>query len=161
MNKSQVFQTLVVAMLLSGCAVDSPVQKVSESTSRFGKNPPLMSSNVPSHQMFRIFEQASTGWVTIASLRESAEQRAEQFCERQGKGTLILGQQKSNPPYILGNFPRLEIVFACTDKPAGTRASGAVDDQYTKLSNLKKLLDEGAITQQEFDQQKARILSRY
>ncbi len=151
--------TFLLIVLLTGCAADTPVQKLTESTSKFGKNPTLMSNKIPANQMFRLFEQGATGWVTIGALRESVEQRAQQFCERQGKGTLILGEQKSNPPYLFGNFPRVEIVFACVDRPSGSRQA-AGDEQYTKLSDLKKLLDEEAITRDEFEREKAKLLSR-
>ena len=30
---------------------------------------------------------------------------------------VVLGEGISQPPYILGNFPRIEIVFAAIDKP--------------------------------------------
>lgn len=114
-----------------------------------------MSNQISPDRLFRVFEQAATGWVSISSLRESAEAKAETFCERQGQGTLVLGEQTSHPPYLLGNFPRIEIVFACVDKKG---ASG--DDRYSKLSNLKKLLDDGAVTKEEFDREKAKLLSR-
>jgi hypothetical protein len=60
----------------------------------------------------------------------------------------------------LGNWPRVEIVFDCVLvlPPA---ASAPIDDpKYSKLVNLKKLLDSGVITQAEFDQEKAKILSQ-
>lgn len=97
----------------------------------------------------------------IGALREGTEQRAAEFCARQGKGMLLLGDQTSKPPYILGNFPRIEIVFACVDKPNAARGRSGGDEQYAKLSNLKKLLDQGAITQGEFEKEKAKILSQY
>ena len=74
---------------------------------------------------------------------------------------LLLGDQTSKPPYILGNFPRIEIVFACVDKPNAARGHSGADEQYAKLSNLKKLLDQGAITKSEFEKEKAKILSQY
>lgn len=66
----------------------------------------------------------------------------------------------SDPPYILGNFPRIEIVFDCIDKPSALPAAANDDPKYTKLVNLKKLLDTGVITQAEFDREKAKILSQ-
>jgi hypothetical protein len=50
-------------------------------------------------------------------------------------------------PYILGNFPHIEIVFDCIGKPGSPPAFG--DDRYAKLAKLKQLLDSGAITQEE------------
>jgi len=57
----------------------------------------------------------------------------------------------SSPPYILGNFPRIEIIFDCIEI---SHFGGSEDPHYTKLVNLKRLLDSGTITQEEFDREK-------
>jgi hypothetical protein len=71
-----------------------------------------------------------------------------------------LSETTANPPYILGNFPRVEIVFDCVEKPGSTAATAGDDVKYTKLTILKKLLDSGVITQEEFDREKAKILNQ-
>ena len=76
-----------------------------------------MSNHYPVSDIYRVSQQASTGFVSISSLREEVEARAKAFCDAQGKATVVLGEKISQPPYILGNFPRIEIVFACIDKP--------------------------------------------
>ena len=149
---------LMLTFVLLGCASSSPVQKYTESRSSFGKNPTLARREIPVSQAYRVYEQGATGFVPMASVRESAEKRAVDFCARQGKGMVALGEQMSQPPYILGNFPRIEIVFACVDKSSANRPA-VQDEQYTKLTNLKKLLDDGVITKDEFEQQKSKILS--
>ena len=58
----------------------------------------------------------------------------------------------------MGNFPRIEIVFALVEKeseqyPVRSR------DRYTDLERLKRLLDDGALTQEEYDSEKAKILN--
>jgi hypothetical protein len=40
-----------------------------------------------------------------------AVQRAKEFCDRKGKVMESLTERTANPPYILGNSPRIEIVF--------------------------------------------------
>ncbi len=69
-------------------------------------------------------------------------------------------EQTATPPYILGNFPRVEIVFDCIDRPMAVGPATGDDPKYTKLVNLKKLLDAGVITQDEFDREKAKILNQ-
>jgi hypothetical protein len=92
------------------------------------------------------------------SVRDDAEERAKEFCDRKGKVMESLTETTATPPYILGNFPRIEIVFDCVAKPAtATAVSG--DDKYTKLAKLKQLLDSGAITQDEFNREKEKILA--
>ena len=147
-----------VVVIIVGCAVSSPVQQYSNSRSEFDDPPVLIDNDYPDEDIFRIYHRAATGFVSIQSIRQSAEQRAEDFASRQGKNLLILGEQISNPPYILGNFPRIEIVFALIDKtmdesPAPER------DRYSELEKLKRLLDDGALSQEEYDTEKAKILS--
>ena len=105
------------AMAVGGCASSTAVQRYAESKSKFRTSPALMSHNYPQSSIYRVFQQGSTGFTSIATLREDVEARATTFCERQGKGMIVLGEQISHPPYILGNFPRIEIVFAAIDKP--------------------------------------------
>ena len=76
-----------------------------------------MSHHYTDSDLYRVYEQAATGFVPISALREEVEDRAEKFCTRQGKRMVLLGEKISQPPYILGNFPRIEIVFAAVDKP--------------------------------------------
>lgn len=105
------------AALLGGCASSTPIQRYGESKSKFRTAPVLMSNTYPQSSIYRVFQQGSTGFTSIETLREDVEARATTFCERQGKGMIVLGERISPPPYILGNFPRIEIVFAAIDKP--------------------------------------------
>ena len=102
--------------IMAGCAYETGVQRYSESKSKFRSPTVLMSHNIPDKDIYRVFEQGATGFVPISSIRADLEDRAEKFCSRQGKGMLVLGENLSKPPYILGNFPRMEIVFATVDK---------------------------------------------
>jgi hypothetical protein len=108
---------IAIACIMVGCAYESPIERYSESRSYFRKPTPLMSHNVPDKDIYRVFVQGATGYVPVSSCRSYAEERAEQFCSRLGKGMMVLGQQQSNPiPYPF-NFPKVEIVFAAIDKP--------------------------------------------
>jgi len=117
MNKIAHFLSSGVLLLLTGCAYETAVQRYSESRSRFHKPPELISHNYPEKDVYRIFQQGATGFVPISSIREDLEAQAERFAERQGKGIIVLGYNASKPPYILGNFPRMELIFAVVDKP--------------------------------------------
>jgi hypothetical protein len=114
--KYQYFPFLLISLLIGSCATSTPIQRCSESKSEFSNPPVLMSHNYPKKDIYRVYVRGATGFVTIASLREDVEDRAIKFCERQGKGMVILGEKISRPPYILGNFPRIEIVFAAINK---------------------------------------------
>jgi hypothetical protein len=104
-----------IAAGLAACATSTPIQRYSESPSAFRDEPVLMSHNYPAGSIYRVYHRASSGFVSISSIRYEAEQRAEDFARRQGKKMIVLGERISPPPYILGNFPRIEIVFAVVD----------------------------------------------
>lgn len=117
MKYSPILTTSLALILLAGCAYETPVQRYSESASKFRKPPQMMTHNYPDKDVYRIFQQGATGFVPLASIREDLELQADKFCERQGKGMVVLGSNYSKPPYILGNFPRMELIFAAVDKP--------------------------------------------
>jgi hypothetical protein len=109
---------------------------------------------------YRVFRQGATGFVSLQTVRDDAEQRMTEFCERKGKVGQPLRERTSVPPHVLGNFPRVEIIFACTTKPSTSPATASNSDpKYVRLLNLKKLLDDRIITQQEFDAEKAKVLA--
>ncbi len=154
----------VLAAFLIGCADTSPIQPASAGKSGFdgavyaGESVTINPSSAEVEE-YRVFHQGATGFVSVQSVREDAEQRANAFCDRKGKTFKPLRETTSKPPHILGNYPRIEIVFGCVDKPNPSAAPPSTDTKYTKLVNLKKLLDTGVITQQEFDREKTKVLS--
>lgn len=76
------------------------------------------------------------------------------FCKDldENKTMLKLSEHTAKPPYILGNFPRIEIIFACVDKQKNN------NDKYEKLSKIKTLFDNGTLTEEEFKTEKQNIL---
>lgn len=153
----QLLWEIAIVVSLSSCATSSPIQRYGESQSSFEDPPGLISHNYPERDIYRIYHRGASSFVSIQSIRQAAELRAEEFAQRQGRAFVVLGEQISQPPYILGNFPRIEIVFALIDAP--TAASPApTRDKYSELEKLKELLDDGALTQSEFEREKAKIL---
>lgn len=161
MNK--MLSIVIAIILLSGCSTASPIQKASLSKSRFdqallyhGKTA-VIDDKVPD-DAYRIFHQAATGFVSIASIRSSAEERASEFCKKKNKVMHALSERTASPPYILGNFPRIEIVFSCID-PTESSESAGDQDKYEQLKKLKTLLDDGTLTEEEFIAEKSKLLS--
>jgi hypothetical protein len=147
--------------VITGCAVTSPIQPAATSKSGFDGavykgQTATIKPETPGNPAFRVFIQGATTFVSMQSVRDDAEQRATAFCDRQGKVMESLAETTATPPFVLGNFLRIEIVFDCINKPNSALAS---DDKYTKLAKLKQLLDSGALTQQEFEQEKAKVLA--
>lgn len=152
-------------VLLGGCAHTSTIQPVGSSKSGFdgavfGGESSTINTNADGAEEYRVFHQGATGFVSLQIVREDVEARGKRFCEGKGKTMKPLRETTSTPPHILGNYPRVEIVFACVEKENSYMPVAAEDAKYTKLVNLKKLLDGGVITQAEFDSEKAKILSQ-
>jgi len=158
MNPTLLASCFAGALLLAGCATSSPIQRYSENKSAFSSPPQLISNDYPDKDVYRIYHRAATGFVTVQSIRHAAEERIDEFAKRQGKSFVVIGEKISQPPYILGNFPRIELVFALIDKPQPDPTPEDSRDKYANLERLKKLLDEGALTQAEFDAEKKRLL---
>jgi hypothetical protein len=101
--------------LLVGCATASPIQPVESSKSHFdgavfdGESVTI-SSSTPGHEAYRVFHHAATGFVSVQSVRVSAEKRATEFCDREGRAMKALSETTSRPPHILGNFPRIDLL---------------------------------------------------
>ena len=149
-------------LVLVGCAYASPIKPAASSESPFwwfgwGK-PEMVVSVVPPGEQFRISHRGSTGFTSVASVRKSAEARATDFWEKKGGVMTAISEQTSSGPQILGNFPRIEIIFVCIDKSAAATPGTAREDPYDKIMRLKKLLDAGAISQEEFDREKRKLL---
>ena len=108
---------LTLALILNSCSTISPIKRYDESTSNFSEPPELMSNNYPKTNIYRIFQQASSGFTSLSKLRSKTEERINKFATQQGKSYIILGEKASKPPYIFGNFPKIEMVFVLIDKP--------------------------------------------
>jgi hypothetical protein len=149
---------------LVGCAITSPIQSAATSKSAFegavykGQTVTVNPAR-PGVPAYRVFIQGATGFVSMQSVRDDAEQRATAFCDRKGQVMESLSEAVATPPFVLGNFPRIEIVFDCIDK-GGTPAAAPADDKYAKIARLKQLLDSGALTQEEFNAEKAKVLAQ-
>lgn len=66
--------------------------------------------------MYRAYRKASTGFTTMTTTQRKLEKEIRSFAKKKGKGFIILGSQYAKPPYILGNYPRMEIIFVLVDK---------------------------------------------
>ena len=98
----------------------------------------LPGSGTPGADAYRVFVQGTTGFVSIQSVRDDAEQRAKEFCARKHQTMESLAETTAKPPHILGNFPRVEIVFDCVAvpdaQPAFAGEHAPVDYQTSHLT---------------------------
>ena len=153
-----------IVLMLVGCSTASTIQRADQSKSAFDDavyegEEYNVNEDVPGNIKYRIFHQASTGFTSVQSVRVSATKRADQFCAKKSKIMQVIKEHTSEPPHILGNFPRIEIIFTCIDNQKIYKDLDIADDRYKRLREIKSLLDDGVITQHEFDAEKVKILS--
>jgi len=153
-------------LFLHACSVASGIQRADQSTSEFsdafydGKET-VIRDDISDEQAFRIFHQGATGFVPVTSVRGSAERRAKEFCKEQNKMYTLLREHVSTGVHAVGNFPRAELIFACVDDVNHSRNSqdsSTTKPIYEHLKEIKSLLDEGIITEDEFNMLKKKIL---
>lgn len=83
---------------------------------------------------------------------------ATKHCARRSRVVRPVQETTSRPPHVLGNFPRVEWLFECAEQVGGSSTAAVGVDKLTQVERLKKLLDSGALTQQEFEREKAKVL---
>jgi hypothetical protein len=88
--------SILAVIGLAGCATASGVVPIGQDT-------------------FMVSRQAATGFSGIGNLKAEAFQEANQYCVSQGKSFQVVRTSEAKPPYILGNFPRVEVQFMCLD----------------------------------------------
>jgi len=155
-----------LALAIGACAVSSPIEGGADSKSQFDEaliydgerkqiQPPL-----PGIETHRIFHQGATGFVPVSAVRSSAMDRVVEFCKFKAQEPYIIEETTSKPPHILGNFPRIEIVFSCVAAASTPGVGAQSQDKYDQLRKLKSLLDDGAISNEEYEREKQKLLAR-
>lgn len=155
------FSVIIMFFALGACSTASSIQRADKSKSEFegafyDGTETVLRDDIPDSQAFRIFHQGATGFMSVSSVRSSAEQRAKTFCADKKLQYELVRETVSNGAQIAGNFPRAELVFTCL--PEVKTVQPIMQDKYDELRKLKALLDDGIITEQEFQQQKAKLL---
>lgn len=161
--RSNIVLVLSFGIALVGCSSATSVQKADISRSGFdgavfNGETTVLRDDIPDSDAYRIFHHGATGFTPVTAVRSSAEQRAQQFCSSKGKLYELLRETVSVGAHVLGNFPRAELVFTCLDRQADKELGST--DRYEELRKLKSLLDEGIITQSEYEREKNEILLR-
>ncbi len=154
--------TAALAIMLAGCSSSPPVQPASTSKSQFADavyagETVQLDKPTPGAETYRAFYQGGTGFVSVSGVRETVEDMATKHCARKGRLPKPIQETTSKPPHVLGNFPRVEWIFECIDSPdTATNTTGSSSpDKIGQIERLKKLLDSGALTQQEFDREES------
>lgn len=83
-----------IALALSACASHTGVVSMGRDT-------------------FMIAKQQATGFPGLGNMKAEIISEASQHCASLGKELQIVSTYETQPPYVLGNYPRSEIQFMC------------------------------------------------
>lgn len=162
MPKSTILILLALPVItaLGGCSTASPIMETSKGYSGFENavykgNITEASENTQNLTEYRVFQQGDTGFVALNDVRARAESRANRHCEQRGLGYRTIREQTSVPPHILGNFPRVELIFVCEESSKSQSKNYA--NAYAQLERLGRLLEKKLITKDEFDKEKEKL----
>ena len=111
------FISFLIVIFQTG-ALGQNIKPYNESTSHFQTATPIDTTrgNFKFKNMFRAYRKATTGFTTMTSTQTKLERDIRSFANKQGKSFILLGSQFSHPPYLLGNYPRMEIIFVLVDE---------------------------------------------
>ena len=68
-----------------------------------------------------ISKQAATGFPGPGTLKADVMQEAAAYCGGQGRDFVLTNVTETQPPYLLGNYPRAEINFRCVANSGAQR----------------------------------------
>jgi hypothetical protein len=96
---------------------------------------------VPNGQgSYVVAKQAATGFPGLGNLKTEALADANNYClsqKSQGHELIVTRETETQPPYVLGNYPRAEIEFRC-GAPASTADAAVLEcDEKRKRGELK------------------------
>ena len=109
---------LVIYILLTNNFVLAQIKSYNQSASHFSNPPSIDNSKgiYSTKEMYRAFRQGATSFASLRRIQERLERDIRKFADKKGRGFVILGSRPSNPPYILGNYPAIEIIFVLVDR---------------------------------------------
>jgi hypothetical protein len=84
----------VLVLIMSACASNSGVVQTGTDT-------------------YLITKQAATGFPGLGNLKSDAMKEAYAQCSQTGKSVHVVESQETKRPYVLGNYPRIDITFRC------------------------------------------------
>ena len=154
---------LFTLLFLCGCAKDSGILIAKDSESIFkDTNCPFTVEksieDTSNSEHYRYYQQGATGFVPSRALVGEIEQQSFNYCSNLGKKLKVLKITTTSAMSLPGCFPRAELEFICADNKD---VANYEDKLFIRLTNLKKLLDNGTITKDEFDKQKADLLANH
>lgn len=86
--------SIIASLILASCAANSGIVEMGAGN-------------------YFVSRQAATGFEGMGTLRADALREATEICKAKNKTISVIKDDQSEPPYILGNFPRVDLTFHC------------------------------------------------
>ena len=110
---------------------------------------------------YKIYKRAATGFAGGSNVVKSEIVfQANDFCGKQQKTARVMNEVLGSPPYVAGNFPKAQIEFTCVNNAPPRDGNLYGKNVYDEIRELKKLFDEGIITEKEFVDKKNILLNQ-
>lgn len=109
---------LMLILQGTGCAQLDQAIAVNSSKSRFDDAvykgvTTVIAENKDGLEEYRVYYQAPNGFVDVYVAQGIATSAANRHCMMRNMKTVFFRETVSQPPHVLGNFPRAEVVFGC------------------------------------------------
>lgn len=88
------FGIAVVSLVISACSSHTGIVQMGQDT-------------------YMIAKQQATGFPGLGNMKAEIIGEASRYCAGLGKELQVVSTLETQPPYILGNYPRSEIQFMC------------------------------------------------
>lgn len=80
---------------------------------------------------YMVSRQAASGFSGLGKLKAEAMKEAYNACQKTGKTVEVIKTIDSQPPYVLGNFPRTEVYFRCVSESVSVPVSKSATSSGT------------------------------
>lgn len=162
------FIAVSMAVLLTGCTTYVAPTPVESSKECWADVPQVeVSQNTQGLTEYRTCMDAGTKAGAAYKLENKLERIGAKYCRRQGKHFQLLRTRSAYANFSENS--RVELIFVCTDsiddatvpsRKARKKIERENKDKYDQLIQVQKLKESGALTEEEFESEKAKILKR-
>ena len=90
----RIYISTILAILVTACASHTGIVPMGKDT-------------------YMIAKQQATGFPGLGSMKGEIITQGNAYCKGMNKEFQLVNTQETQPPYVLGNYPRSEITFMC------------------------------------------------
>ena len=157
------------AVALAGCSTYTAPVPVESSQACWADVPvKVISKNEDGLTEYRTCLNAKSNAGSPYKLEAKLERIASKYCSQQGGHYKLLQQRLAFPNF--SDSARVELVFCCTQNPEEATIAGKVrnnkrqikneKNKYELLLQVQKLYESGALTKEEFEAEKKKVLGK-